>query len=123
MTHGRSWWLSGVGGAAMLAVTLMPPLLLWFVPGSALQLHSTATSGFDLGAFLSVIPGVAVVALFAPLVGYRRRDAFWMIFPIANLYLAWVFGSRAAHLSAADGAAAATGFSGPTTTVPSRAAR
>ena len=111
----------------MLAITLAPLILLAVAPRSALLLRDSATSGFDLGGFLSVLPGVAAVALLAPLVGYRRRDALFMIIPVANLYYAWIVGSRAAHLSATDAFGSASDSPGATGTdlalVPSKSGR
>jgi hypothetical protein len=127
MTGRRSWWRSGLGGAAMLAIVLVPLILLAVAPRSALLLHDTTTSGFDLGGFLSILPGVAAVALLAPLVGCRRRDALLMVIPVANLYLAWIVGSRAAHLSATGASAPASASLGATSTdpafVPSKSGR
>jgi hypothetical protein len=74
-------------------------LMLWFVPRSALMVHLSADSGFDLGGLLSALPALAAVTLLAPLVGYRKRDAVLMIVPGANVYIAWVIGCRAAGLA------------------------
>lgn len=98
----------------MLSITLVPLILVAVAPRNALILHDGASRAFDLGGFLSALPGVAAVALLAPLVGYRRRDALLMFIPVANLCLAWIIGSRAAHLSAIDAPASALVSSGAT---------
>jgi hypothetical protein len=110
MTGRTGRGLAWLGGVAMLVVTLVPPVLLWFAPRSAWIVHFSADSGFDLGGLLSVLPGLAAVALLAPFVGYCR-DALLMIFPGANVYIAWIIGSRVAQLSRYAAPAPAADFS------------
>jgi hypothetical protein len=55
----------------------------------------------DYGAFLAVLPSMVLVALFAPRVGYRRRDALLLLSPW-GLRIAWVIGTRLGQLPHRD---------------------
>jgi hypothetical protein len=84
------------GGALMVGVCLAPILIPglpeltwnWPLPGTV-----------EVGAILTVLPAAALVALLAPLVSYRRRDALTVIFFFpAGLRTAWIIGTRLARL-------------------------
>jgi hypothetical protein len=78
-------WPGWLGSVVLLAVTYVPPAL---ATG-----HLVIGSGhFQLqcGPALAVVPGLALVALIAPLVGYRRRSALVALVPI------WGWGRLAA---------------------------
>lgn len=48
--------------------------------------------------FLAALPGTILVALLAPLVAYRRRDALIVLFLPGGVRLAWIIGTRLAQL-------------------------
>lgn len=78
-------------------------VLVGIVPVSIFNWTGARDSGSDwsvrwLGV-LAPVPIIAVVALVAPLVGYRRRDAFGMLVPFLNFVWAWQIGSRLGRLS------------------------
>jgi hypothetical protein len=98
----RTSWRGWRGGVAMLVVCLAPLGLLFVRRPGSLMFHLGPHSGFDVGQFLAALPSVAAVAVFAPLVGYRRRDALLMAIPVANIYLAWIVGARAVQLRPGD---------------------
>jgi hypothetical protein len=78
----------GVCAAPMLIPGLPELEWNWPLPGSV-----------EIGAILAVLPGAALVALLAPLVSYRRRDALTVIFFLpAGLRTAWIVGTRLAQL-------------------------
>jgi hypothetical protein len=89
----RSWW----GGVAMLIVCIAPVSVLAVGRSADLTFHLGDHFAWDMAGQLSVLPGVAAVALLAPFVGYRRRDALLMIIPVASIYVGWVIGARAAQ--------------------------
>ena len=41
-----------------------------------------------------MLPGLALIALLAPRVAYRRRDALLLLLPPWGFRIAWVIGSR-----------------------------
>jgi hypothetical protein len=95
-----SRWL---GGVSLVVVCFLPPVLLAVAaPSSALTWNSGPWT-FSYGGMLSALPGLASVLLLAPLVSYRRRDAFMMLIPGWNVYLAWLIGARAGELGARRG--------------------
>jgi hypothetical protein len=63
-----------------------------------LEWHWPLPGSLGLGALLSMLPGAALVALLAPLVTYRRRDALTMFAPLAGIRVAWIIGTRLAQL-------------------------
>ena len=65
----------------------------------ALQWHWFGSVSFIYGEPLSLIPGVVIAALLAPLVAYRRRDALTLFFPPAGIRMAWIIGTRAGQLT------------------------
>lgn len=85
-----------VGGALMVGACLAPIL----IPGlPELQWNWPLPGTVQLGAILIALPGAALVALLAPVVSYRRRDAVTVIFfPPAGLRVAWIIGTRLAQL-------------------------
>lgn len=74
-----------------LAAKLFP--LAWRWPGGF---------SLDYGGLLAVLPGVVLVALFAPRVAYRRRDALLLLLPPWGLRVAWVIGTRLGQLPQRD---------------------
>ncbi len=82
-----------------LAVKLFP--LDWRWPGSVV---------FHYGELLSVLPGVVLIALLAPRVDYRRRDAMMLLFPPGGIRLAWITGTRLGQLPHRDWPARADGI-------------
>ena len=73
------------------------PVLIPGLPG--LEWNWPLPGSLELGAILTVLPGAALVALLAPLVSYRRRDALTVIFFLpAGLRIAWIVGTRLAQL-------------------------
>lgn len=50
------------------------------------------------GEPISLLPGVALTVLLAPRVGYRRRDALTLLFPLRGIGVAYTIGSRVAQL-------------------------
>jgi len=64
--------------------------------------HWFGSVWFRFGEPLSLLPGVLAVALLAPLVSYRRRDALSMFVPLAGIRVAWVIGTRLAQLPHRD---------------------
>ena len=75
----------------------LAPILIPGLPGLEWNWPLPGTVG--LGAILTVLPGAALVALLAPRVSYRRRDALTVIFfPPAGLRIAWIIGTRLAQL-------------------------
>jgi hypothetical protein len=57
---------------------------------------------FDFGEPLSLLPGVILIALLAPLVSSRRRDALTMLVPPRGIRVAWRVGTRLAQLPRRD---------------------
>jgi hypothetical protein len=90
-------WFDWLCGLALPAVVYGPPLAIALLPARyALrwQWH-----GADFGALLAFLPGVALVALIAPLVLYRRRDALLAPFRPWSVFLVWKFGARLSVLA------------------------
>jgi hypothetical protein len=97
-------WRRGLGGAALLIVCFMPPVLLGLAADPGSLRVNDGGGGFDYGGFLSALPGLVGVALLAPLVGYRRRDAVMLLIPVWNIYIAWLIGARVADLALTNNA-------------------
>jgi hypothetical protein len=74
-----------------LATRLFP--LEWRWPGGF---------SFDYGGLLSVLPGMIIIALLAPQVAYRRRDALLLLLPPWGLRVAWIIGTRLVQLPQRD---------------------
>jgi hypothetical protein len=86
----------------MLAVCVIPFVLV--VIAADHRMSVTVIGGkdagfdFDYGAVLCEAPGALATALLAPLVGYRRRVALWLLVPPVGIYYAWVIGFLAGEL-------------------------
>ncbi len=64
-----------------------------------LEWHWSLPGSLDLGEILSMLPGAGLVALLAPMVSYRRRDALTVLFiPPAGIRIAWIIGTRLVQL-------------------------
>ena len=85
-----------IGGALMVGACLAPVL----IPGlPGLEWNWPLPGPVQLGVILAALPGAALVALLAPLVSYRRRDALTVLFFFpAGLRIAWIIGTRLAQL-------------------------
>ena len=64
---------------------------------------------FHVGEALGALPGLLLVAVFAPDVAYRRRDALTLLVPLRGVWVAWVIGARLAQLPHRDWPARAEG--------------
>lgn len=81
-----------IGACFALWLAVPPFEWHWPLPGS-----------LDLGAILGQLPGAVLVALLAPFVSYRRRDALTMLFfPPAGIRIAWIIGTRLGQLPERD---------------------
>jgi hypothetical protein len=67
-----------------------------------MQWHWFGSVSFIYGEPLSLLPGVVVAALLAPLVAYRRRDALTLLFPLSGIRVAWIIGTRLGQLPHRD---------------------
>ena len=87
-----------IAGTLVAGACYVPILIL--IPGlPELQWNWPLPGSVQLGAILASLPGAALVALLAPLVSYRRRDALTVIFfPPAGLRIAWIIGTRLGQL-------------------------
>jgi hypothetical protein len=56
----------------------------------------------DYGELLAVLPSVVLIALLAPRVAYRRRDALLLLLPPWGFRIAWVIGTRLGQLPHRD---------------------
>jgi hypothetical protein len=83
-----------VGAAYGLAIAL-PQLY-------SMRWHWFGSVWFVYGEPLSLLPGMVLAALLAPLVAYRRRDALALLIPLRGIYLAWIIGSRVGQLPHRD---------------------
>ncbi len=91
----------GVVYLPLLAAKLYPLTWHWF--GSVV---------FDYGELLSVLPGAVLSVLFAPRVGYRRRDALMLVFPPSGIRLAGIIGTRIGQLPYRDWPTRTDGIAG-----------
>jgi hypothetical protein len=90
-------WLWGL---VLPAVVYGPPLAIGLLPARyALRWQSSSGSHFDFGVLLAFLPGDALVALIAPLVLYRRRDALLIPLWPWSAFLVWKFGARLSVLA------------------------
>jgi hypothetical protein len=86
-------------GALMVGVVYLPLLAAKLYP---LTWHWFGSVVFDYGELLSVLPGAVLTVLFAPRVGYRRRDALMLLFPPSGIRLAGIIGTRMGRLPYRD---------------------
>jgi hypothetical protein len=86
-----------VAGTLMVGAVYGPTIFLppsWYEIGR----HWFGASHFEYGHFLAALPGTVLVALLAPLVAYRRRDALIVLFLPGGVRLAWIIGTRLGQL-------------------------
>jgi hypothetical protein len=89
-------WRQRASASAFVAACYSLPII-W--PQVAyLSWHWFWSVAMDYGELLSLMPAAAMFALVAPAVGYRRRDAWVMLFPPRGIRLAWTIGNRLAQL-------------------------
>jgi hypothetical protein len=93
-------WRRRAGGTVMIAASYGLPVALSQLP--QLEWHWFGSVWFVYGEPLSLLPGVVLVALVAPLVSYRRRDALTMFFPLRGIRVAWIIGTRLGQLPHRD---------------------
>jgi hypothetical protein len=93
-------WRRRVGGTFMVGAAYGPTVV---VPASfgALDWHWLG-GVFHFGEALGALPGLMLVAVFAPEVAYRRRDALTLLVPLRGVFVAWVIGARLAQLPHRD---------------------
>lgn len=91
-------WRRRLRGSALVAGGYALPIIWPQVYGRSW--HWFGSVWFNYGELLSLLPGAAIVALVAPMVGYRRRKACAIFFPPAGIRVAWVVGIRLAQLPA-----------------------
>ena len=84
----------------MIAASYGLPAALPQLP--QLEWHWWLPGAFRYGEPLSLLPGVVLIALVAPLVSYRRRDALTMFFPLRGIRVAWIIGTRLGQLPHRD---------------------
>jgi hypothetical protein len=96
--RGRSWRRL-VSGTLTGVVVYAPWLAAQQFP-----LHWRWAGGFslDYGTLLAVLPSVVLIALLAPRVAYRRRDALLLLLPPWGFRIAWVIGTRLGQLPHRD---------------------
>lgn len=71
-------------------------------PGDLGPLLEVQAEGDWAARALSLLPGVVLAALLAPLVAYRRRDALTLFFPPRGIRVAWIIGVRLGQLPHRD---------------------
>lgn len=90
-------WRRRIGGTLMVAACFALPFA--YPQFTQLEWHWPLPGSVDLGRILTMLPGAALVALVAPLVSYRRRDALTVLFvPPVGIRIAWIIGTRLAQL-------------------------
>jgi hypothetical protein len=92
--HGWPNWL---GGLTLLLVVNVPTYVLLSRAAGNIPYRT----GLLLAALL-VLLHLALQALIAPLVSYRRRDAFTIFIPFVGWVITWILGARLAELSKRD---------------------
>jgi hypothetical protein len=103
-----SIWRRRVSGAVVVGAAYGLPVALPQL--HELKWHWFGSVWFIYGEPLSLLPGVLLVALLAPLVSYRRRDALTMFFPLRGIRVAWIIGTRLSQLPQRDWPARADGL-------------
>jgi hypothetical protein len=95
-----------------MLVICAAPIALAFLVGRGHRLWLTGGHGtgffIDYGVVLGNLPGLVSTVLLAPLAGFRRRIAFWWLFPPVALCYAWPIGERVALLGMPPAQQAAT---------------
>jgi hypothetical protein len=76
-------------------------LIVWGPPSfaSIAPLGINGSTSSDFVAALLTVPGLILVAMVAPLVGYRRRDWLFNFVPFVGLFTFYEIGARIADLS------------------------
>jgi hypothetical protein len=93
-------WRRRVGGALAVVAAYGPTVALR-ATFHALDWHWLG-GVFQLGELVGALPGVVLVAVFAPEIAYRRRDALTLLFPPRGIFVAWITGARVAQLPNRD---------------------
>ncbi len=92
-------WRRRVGGTLAGVVVYTPPLVAKLFP---LEWRWPGGFSLDYGGLLAVLPGVVLIALLAPRVAYRRRDALLLLLPPWGFRIAGVIGTRLVQLPHRD---------------------
>jgi hypothetical protein len=66
---------------------------------SSARLWTPGDQSNSIGAIAFALSGLALVALVAPLVGYRRRDWLLVLIPYNGLVITYILGARLAELT------------------------
>jgi hypothetical protein len=96
----RGPWRRRLGGFVIVGASYALPVILPQITDE--RWHWFGSVWFDFGEPLSLLPGVILIALLAPLVSYRRRDALTMLVPPYGIRVAWRAGTRLAQLPRRD---------------------
>jgi hypothetical protein len=99
--HARAW-PSWFGGLILLIVVNGPVLFVSDLPVRYRLSWRAGGIHLDFAVLLAAGLGPALLALIAPLVAYRRRDALLIFVPIVGWALCWVFGARLVELANSD---------------------
>jgi hypothetical protein len=91
-------WSDWLCGAILLVVVYGPPITVSSLPARDKLHWHWGSLHADFGVVLATLPGLALLALVAPLVLYRRRDAFIGLLPWGWI-IVWKFGARLSVLS------------------------
>jgi hypothetical protein len=89
-----SLWPRKAGGLGMLFIVWGPPAFANIAP---LGINGSHESG--IAAAVLAVPGLFVLAMVAPLVGYRRRDWLFNFCPPIGIFVFYEIGARMAELS------------------------
>jgi hypothetical protein len=92
-------WRRRVSGTLAGVVVYGPGLAAKLFP---LEWRRPGGFSLDYGGLLAALPGVVLIALLAPRVAYRRRDALLLLLPPWGLRIAWVIGTRPVRLPHRD---------------------
>ena len=93
-------WRRRASGTLLVFATCGGSVFIPFVP--EWTWHMFGSADFDYGRPLSLLPGVVLLAVLAPRVGYRRRDALTVLAMLPGIRLAWIVGSRLGQLPYRD---------------------
>jgi hypothetical protein len=89
-------WRRRAAGTVMVCAAYGLPVAVTQLP--QMSWHWFGSVWFVYGEPVSLLPGVVLVALLAPLVAYRRRDAVTLFFPLGGVRVAWIIGTRLGQL-------------------------